>query len=54
MKSSMYSLYALALGIVAFFTGEIITFIMLGFILMALMTINANLKQLIDKEERND
>lgn len=45
----MYTLYALILGIVSFFTGEIITFIMLGFILIALININTTLKKIIPK-----
>lgn len=49
MNNWMYTLYALILGIVSFFTGEIITFIMLGFILIALITINTTLKKIIPK-----
>jgi len=32
MKYFLYTLYALILGVLAFFTEEIVTFIMLGFI----------------------
>lgn len=49
MNNWMYTLYALILGIVSFFTGEIITFIMLGFILIALININTTLKKIIAK-----
>lgn len=45
MENKWYSVYALILGIVSFFTGEIVTFIMLGFILMALININTTLKK---------
>ncbi|MEC2158492.1 hypothetical protein [Virgibacillus halodenitrificans] len=51
MNNWMYSLYALVLGIVAFFTGEIVTFIMLGFILIALININTTLKKIIKKDD---
>ena len=51
MNNWMYSLYALILGIVAFFTGEIVTFIMLGFILIALININTTLKKFVKKDD---
>ncbi|MGM0898614.1 MAG: hypothetical protein ACQEV0_11975 [Bacillota bacterium] len=44
MNNKWYGVYAMILGIVSFFTGEIVTFIMLGFILMALININTTLK----------
>lgn len=53
MKNWMYGLYALFLGFIAFFTGEIITFIMLGFILMSLNNINTTLKKNHKKEKYN-
>lgn len=52
MNNWLYGLYALILGIVAFFTGEIITFIMLGFILIALNNINATLQKIYKKVEK--
>ncbi len=52
MNNWMYSLYALVLGVFAFFTGEIVTFIMLGFILIALININTTLKQLVKKDDK--
>lgn len=52
LNNYMYSLYALILGVVAFFTGEIVTFIMLGFILIALININTTLKKILLKEEK--
>ncbi|WP_199171629.1 MULTISPECIES: hypothetical protein [unclassified Sporosarcina] len=51
MNDKWYGLYALILGIVSFFTGEIVTFIMLGFILIALMNINTTLKMNIKKDQ---
>lgn len=50
MNNWMYSLYALLLGIVAVFTGEFVTFIMLSFILIALININTTLKELVKKD----
>ena len=44
MNNKWYGVYAMILGIVSFFTGEIVTFIMLGFILIALININTTLK----------
>ncbi|MBB4826643.1 hypothetical protein HNO89_003924 [Sporosarcina luteola] len=51
MNNWMYSLYALILGVVSFFTGEMVTFIMLGFILIALININNTLKKMYLKEK---
>lgn len=48
-KNGLHILYAVVLAVVSFFTGEIITFIMLGFILMALMTIHETLKKILKK-----
>ncbi|MGP4041664.1 hypothetical protein ACTWP4_17420 [Gracilibacillus sp. D59] len=47
MKNWLYGLYALILGIVSIFTGEIITFLMLGFVLISLQNIQRLLKELI-------
>ncbi|WP_179133983.1 hypothetical protein [Halobacillus massiliensis] len=46
------TLYFLILGIIAIFTGEIVTFIMLGFILISLHNINTTLKK-INKSNGN-
>jgi len=46
MNNWWYSLYFIILGIIAFFTGEIVTFIMLGFILLSLNNINTSLKKI--------
>lgn len=53
MNNFMYGVYALFLGVVAIFTGEIITFIMLGFILIALNNINRTLKVNALKNEKS-
>lgn len=46
MNTWLYSLYALILGVVSIFTGEIITFVMLGFILLSLNNIHSTLKKM--------
>lgn len=46
MTNWWYSLYAVILAILAVFTGEIVTFIMLGLILLALNNINTSLKKI--------
>lgn len=49
-----YIFGVLILGAAAFFTGEIVTFAMLGIVLIALNNINMNLKKLIQiKESEN-
>lgn len=50
MNNKWYGTYALLLGIVSFFTGELVTFIMLGFILIALININTTLKKICNKD----
>ena len=47
MKGWLYSLYALLLAIVSIFTGELVTFIMLGFILICLQNIHSTLKEVL-------
>ncbi|MFK9092704.1 hypothetical protein [Bacillus salipaludis] len=48
MNSWLYGAYAVILGIVSVFTGEIVTFVMLGFILISLQNINSTLKKLLE------
>lgn len=50
MNNWWYTFFMIVLGIVGIFTGEIITFIMLGFILVALININTNIKKLIEQK----
>lgn len=47
MKNGLYTFYFLVLGIVSFFTEEIITFVMLGIILIALTNIHTTLKEIL-------
>lgn len=49
MKDFNYVIYVLIVGIISFFTGEIVTFIMLGFILMALTNMLRVQKEILRK-----
>ena len=54
MRDILYVLWAVLLGVVSIFTGEIVTFIMLGMILLALNSISKHLidlKALARKDE---
>ncbi|WP_170885460.1 hypothetical protein [Bacillus alkalicellulosilyticus] len=51
MNNWWYGLYFLILGVISFFTGEIITFIMLGFILISLNNINNTLKKMSKQDK---
>lgn len=52
MSNKLYWLSALIVGIISFFTGEVVTFIMLGFILIALVNINTTLKKIHEKDNK--
>ncbi|XKG83442.1 hypothetical protein LG307_14270 [Sutcliffiella horikoshii] len=41
-----YRIYFIIIGIVSFFTGEIVTFIMLSFIFLSLNNIHSTLQQI--------
>lgn len=45
-----YGFYALVLGVISFFTREVVTFIMLGFILLTLNNIHSTLKKIQGKD----
>ncbi|WP_174616045.1 hypothetical protein [Virgibacillus ihumii] len=49
MSNWPYIIYAIILGVLSFITGEIVTFVMLGFILITLNNINTNLKRIHQK-----
>lgn len=51
MRGWLYGLYALILGLVSIVTGEIITFVMLGFILISLQNIQSTLKEMLAVQE---
>ncbi|MFF2458717.1 hypothetical protein [Peribacillus simplex] len=55
MSNWLYILYALILGVVSWFTGEIVTFVMLGVILISLNNINSTLKKIyLQNNERSN
>jgi hypothetical protein len=54
MKNGLYIFYFLVLGIVSFFTGEIVTFVMLGAILIALTNIHTTLKEIAKQKQDRD
>ncbi len=47
MNNWLYTLYFVILGIISFITGEVVTFIMLGLILISLTNIHSTLKELL-------
>ncbi|MCV9884357.1 hypothetical protein [Metabacillus halosaccharovorans] len=56
MSNWWYGFYFLILGVLSFFTGEVVTFVMLGFILLSLNNINNTLKKIykINKKDVNN
>ncbi|SDN22511.1 hypothetical protein [Bacillus sp. OK048] len=55
MKNWLYTLYLFVLGVISFITGEVVTFIMLGVILISLNNIHSTLKEIlkVNKEKNN-
>nr|WP_280768877.1 hypothetical protein [Salipaludibacillus daqingensis] len=51
MNSWLYSLYIFIIAIVSIFTGELVTFIMLGIILISLNNINSTLKKILKDKQ---
>lgn len=49
MNNFAYALYIVIIAAIAILTGEIVTFIMLGLILMSLTTLNRTLKEISHK-----
>lgn len=49
-----YVILAFALGVIAFFTQEIVTFVLLSFVLMALININNTLKKILKEVSSNN
>jgi len=52
-KNGLNVLYAVLLAGVSIFTREIITFIMLGFVFMALLNINSTLQKILAKMDKD-
>ncbi len=46
INGMQYTIFLFVLGIIAFFTGEIVTFVMLGFIVLILTNIYNILKEI--------
>ncbi|WP_194709692.1 hypothetical protein [Radiobacillus deserti] len=51
MNAFWYGLFAVILAVLSFFTGEIVTFLMLGFVLISLQNIHMTLKKLVQQKE---
>jgi len=49
----LYTFYLVIIGIVSFITGEIVTFVMLGLILVSLQNIHLTLKELVETQKQN-
>ncbi|MBP1974669.1 hypothetical protein J2Z47_002912 [Cohnella thailandensis] len=49
MRIFLYCLYAGILGVISFFTQEIVTYVLLGFILIALNNVLSVLKEISRK-----
>lgn len=55
MNNWLYIIYIFVLGALSIYTGEIVTFVMLGFVLIILNNINTNLKRIHQKlPEKSD
>lgn len=56
MNNWLYTLYFVVLGIISFITGEVVTFVMLGLILISLTNIHSTLKKMlkVNKEKANE
>ncbi|WP_187119021.1 hypothetical protein [Bacillus marasmi] len=53
MNNILNTVYLFILGIVAIYTQEIVTFVMLGVILIALNNINKTLKEILMVQKQN-
>lgn len=56
MNNWLYTLYFVVLGIISFITGEVVTFVMLGLILISLTNIHSTLKEMlkVNKDKMNE
>lgn len=52
MNNRLYAFYFFILAIVSIFTGEMITFIMLGIILISLTNIHTTLKEILELKKK--
>lgn len=53
MNNWLYTLYFIVLGIISFITGEVVTFVMLGLILISLTNIHTTLKEILKVKKDN-
>lgn len=53
MNNILYTIYLVIIGIVAVYTREIVTFVMLGIILISLNNINSTLKEILKSIKNN-
>lgn len=53
MKNWLNTLYLFVLGIISFFTQEVVTFVMLGIILITLNNIHSTLKEILKMKKDN-
>ncbi|MFJ5770431.1 hypothetical protein [Psychrobacillus sp. NPDC093180] len=55
MNNWLYTFYFVVLGVISFVTGEIVTFVMLGLILISLTNIHSTLKEMLKmNKEKGD
>lgn len=55
MNNWLYTLYFIVLGMISFVTGEVVTFVMLGLILIGLTNIHSMLKEMLKmNKEKGD
>lgn len=52
MNNFLYAMYFIIIAALAIFTGEIVTFIMLGLVLLSLVNISRTLKEIKEKLDR--
>lgn len=53
MNNFLYAMYAVILAALSIFTGEIVTFVMLGFILITLQNIHSTLKDILKAKSKD-
>ena len=54
MKNWQYTLYLFVLGVISFITREVVTFVMLGIILITLNNINSTLKEILNNQKKTE
>ena len=54
MKNWLNTLYLFILGIISFITQEVVTFVMLGIILIALNNIHSTLKEVLKMKKDSE